>query len=295
MKILLIAGYGRSGSTLLEILLSKTLNAGAVGELKYIWQRGFLEGQLCGCGEKLNECTFWKDVRINLARSGRIEPEECELTRKKTDRHSIHFKRRILRLPQAAYKIERRKYIDTLRSLYLAIWEESKVDLIIDSSKDPAHIDMVLEAFPEETYLLQLVRDSRAVAHSFATPKQRTAIHWKTEMMDKVGPFRASVDWSFINLATEHLPIPPERRKLLRYEDFIQHHQSQIDSIISWLNVPSNINSSFEHSVSGNPIRFDKDIIVKQDERWKTEQAIADRILVSMLTFPLLKKYNYDL
>ena len=33
MKILLIAGYGRSGSTLLEILLSKTLNAGAVGEL----------------------------------------------------------------------------------------------------------------------------------------------------------------------------------------------------------------------------------------------------------------------
>jgi hypothetical protein len=45
-----IGGASRSGSTLLAALLGKTKGFMAVGELRYIWSRGYLNNELCGYG-----------------------------------------------------------------------------------------------------------------------------------------------------------------------------------------------------------------------------------------------------
>src|SRR3569623_2074282 len=34
----------------------------AVGELRFLWQRGVIEDRLCGCGERFSACPFWAEV-----------------------------------------------------------------------------------------------------------------------------------------------------------------------------------------------------------------------------------------
>src|SRR6185312_11260354 len=61
-RILSIAGAGRSGSTLLAMLLGGLPGCTAVGELRHIWERGVIANRLCGCGEPFHECPFWTAV-----------------------------------------------------------------------------------------------------------------------------------------------------------------------------------------------------------------------------------------
>jgi hypothetical protein len=59
VKVLYIAGSGRSGSTILDNTLGQIDGFFSVGELRYIWERGLIEDRLCGCGERVHQCPFW--------------------------------------------------------------------------------------------------------------------------------------------------------------------------------------------------------------------------------------------
>ena len=62
VRIIYLAGLGRSGSTLLERLLGELPGVCAVGEVVHLWQRGIVDDERCGCGEKFSECDFWPRV-----------------------------------------------------------------------------------------------------------------------------------------------------------------------------------------------------------------------------------------
>src|SRR3954451_18343438 len=62
IKVLFVTGAARSGTTLVDLLLSQVPGITAVGELRYLWQRGLLERRLCGCGSPVPECVFWQAV-----------------------------------------------------------------------------------------------------------------------------------------------------------------------------------------------------------------------------------------
>src|SRR4051794_38468775 len=61
-SIVYIGGTGRSGSTLLARLLSGVPGVVAVGELRYVLDRGMTQDHLCGCGRPFRACPFWHDV-----------------------------------------------------------------------------------------------------------------------------------------------------------------------------------------------------------------------------------------
>src|SRR2546423_11254588 len=56
-KILYIAGWGRSGTTLFDNILGQLDGFFSGGELRYVW-----EGRLCGCGVLVSECEIWSEV-----------------------------------------------------------------------------------------------------------------------------------------------------------------------------------------------------------------------------------------
>ena len=66
VRVLYLAGSGRSGSTLLTTILGQLAGFFAAGELRYLWQRGVLENRPCGCGLPVNDCPFWSAVRREL-------------------------------------------------------------------------------------------------------------------------------------------------------------------------------------------------------------------------------------
>ena len=55
VKVVLIVGRGRSGSTILDNVLGGIEGFVSVGELHNLWRRAILKGRLCGCGVPLVE------------------------------------------------------------------------------------------------------------------------------------------------------------------------------------------------------------------------------------------------
>jgi len=56
-----IAGYGRSGSTLADTILSASKNAIGLGEARY-FQKELNEKRKCACGECIESCNFWSSI-----------------------------------------------------------------------------------------------------------------------------------------------------------------------------------------------------------------------------------------
>jgi hypothetical protein len=62
LRVGYIGGTGRSGSTLLELILGSLPGFVAVGELYAIWSEGVVLNHRCGCGEPFGACPFWTAV-----------------------------------------------------------------------------------------------------------------------------------------------------------------------------------------------------------------------------------------
>ena len=62
IKIVYITGFGRSGSTLLDILLASAPSAFGCGELNALLREGIFGGDPCACGEPVANCPLWQDV-----------------------------------------------------------------------------------------------------------------------------------------------------------------------------------------------------------------------------------------
>ena len=58
-KLVYIGGYGRSGSTLLEQLMTLRPDVVACGEVARALQRGFKRNRQCTCGRLASECPVW--------------------------------------------------------------------------------------------------------------------------------------------------------------------------------------------------------------------------------------------
>src|SRR6266513_2914097 len=62
IRVIFILGYTRSGSTLLEQLLSIAPGTVSVGEMAYLWEQSVRNDSYCGCGSKWATCPFWTSV-----------------------------------------------------------------------------------------------------------------------------------------------------------------------------------------------------------------------------------------
>ena len=65
IKVLYIAGWGRSGSTVLGNILGQASGFQFIGEAQSVWQRGFIENQKCGCGKSFKACGLWIEIFNN--------------------------------------------------------------------------------------------------------------------------------------------------------------------------------------------------------------------------------------
>lgn len=65
-ELIYIAGYGRSGSTLLERILQCQSSFCACGEMANFWNIYGSDSSFCSCGASLEVCQFWGEVAKQL-------------------------------------------------------------------------------------------------------------------------------------------------------------------------------------------------------------------------------------
>jgi hypothetical protein len=300
-KVLFIGGYGRSGSTLLDRVVGGTDGFFSAGELRHIWQEGYVENRLCGCRVPFQECPFWAEVSaVAFDRFGGLDIQRLLEVKDRVDRYH-----RVVQLAadvaMPARQRDLRWYGAHLRALYEAIGAVSGADVIIDSSKDVSH-GYVLRTIepPIDLHVLHLVRDSRAVAWSWRRKKHNPG---SGRDMDQYGLVRTSTEWVAINaLSAGHrrLGVPYLR---VHYEQLVSEPAATVGEILAFVGeghraIPVDEEGRVEltvgHTVAGNPNRFtDGPVAIRADDEWRDRMPRRDRAVVSALTLPVLAGYGF--
>jgi hypothetical protein len=298
IKVLYIAGWGRSGSTILARILGQIEGFFHGGELRTIWVDGLKPKGLCGCGVPVRECSVWKSVFYRgFGGIEQINPQAMNQLRQISEpRTSEILLTRFFPPTQAKLLSRLTQYHTVLAHLYGAIEEVTGSRVIVDDSNHPGYA-YTLSMMPDiDLYIVHLIRDPRATAYSW----------WKRRKKG-LGTYTIqenSLGWNMRNLVTETLQkFSPEKYLRLFYEDFATHPQASIQRILTMLQeYPSQlpfisedeVKLGITHTVFGNPNRTESGTIkIQLDNDWKYKLNPSEKITVTALTLPLLIKYGY--
>jgi sulfotransferase family protein len=308
-RLLYIAGLGRSGSTLLDLVLGELEGAHSSGELRRYWQAMAAapgeEGSewLCGCGEPVRSCSFWRQV-------GEASPlTDAPMSAAQAfayQRRAVRLRPGpVRRLRKSVSDPERDGYADMASRLIGAVTSASGAELVVDSSKRPEEAYLLAENTDVDLRLVHLVRDPRAVAHSRSRVKRTRQGAGPGDYFQRWHPAATAARWAVRAEFVDRMlrPLLGSRCLLLRYEDFTRDPVGSIRRVaaLAGLEQPEapfaserTVTLGENHSLPGNPIRFTRGSLeIRADDAWRSEMPAGARRLVSALDFPWMRRYGY--
>jgi len=304
VKVLYVAGLGRSGSTILANALGQIEGFFSGGELNFIWKHTLIENRLCGCGRPARECPFWGPV-FESEFGGQSEALAREMMRLQySGARTRHIPLMLTEGGRRKIRVRLGEFLDNTGRLYESIQSVAGSRVIVDTSKEPAY-GYALGMVPGiDLRVLHLVRDPRAAAYSWAK-KKRQPDSTEREFMHRKTPTQSAVLWDAWNAAIEALwRRMPTSYLRLRYEDFIADPRRSFGEILNLTDEKDaelplvgerDVKLGISHTVSGNPNRFDTGTVeLRQDRAWQEQMKSRDRALVTALTLPLLARYHYS-
>lgn len=298
-KILFVGGYGRSGSTLLDRILGHSSPAVfSGGEIRHIFAEGYAENRLCGCGVAFAECPFWTAVsKRAFGADGSLNVAEVLARKHRVDRWWLIPRLAARQLHTGSWGRDLAAHQDVLRRLYDGILTESGCEVVVDSTKDPSH-GYVLATMPDvDLYVIHLVRDSRAVAHSW----QRRKFNPGSGLdMNRYSLLKTGLEWDVINGLISGLRPLAAGYTVVHYEDFISDPATALTKVFDMVAVDPDVPSdgrlmlTDDHTVAGNPIRFKRgETQLQLDDEWRQTMPTAGKITMTGLTLPALASYGF--
>jgi hypothetical protein len=275
-----------------------------VGELIYLWRRGVVENQLCGCGQPFHDCPFWSEVGQRAFGGWTVQDGEYAETLRTSVERNRHIPALLSPKPGKAFAEHLRQYRERLAALYQAVVEVSGCRTIVETSKIPTHA-MVIRGVPDlDLRVCLLVRDSRAVAYSWTRRKRRTEIPDADVYMDTYSPLRTAIEWAGFNSTFSLMPalgVPTQR---IRYEDLMNRPGQEIARLEAFARPGEVAESPFtdsrtvrleaDHSVAGNPSRFRTgEVKLVPDYEWVSAMPTRQRSAMTVMTAPWLLRYGY--
>lgn len=297
-----IAGFGRSGSTLLERLLGETPEVTCLGEVVHLWQRGLVDDELCACGEPFSQCPLWQEIgKEAFGGWSRVDAQRVIALHDQVDRQR-HLARTALPFVSKATRTALREYAHYYAAVYRAAAKVTGAALVVDSSK---HVSLAfaLAHDPDiDLRVLHMVRDSRAVAFSWSRHVGRPESRDGDEM-PRYSALSSSLWWMTNNGMSELLRPRGLRVTRVHYERLVsdplvtlRRATAELDLPIQPtldLPAPGQVRLGGSHSVAGNPMRFTTGVVaLHQDDAWKSAMDPKAKRVVGALTAPLRLWYS---
>lgn len=269
-SLLYIGGYGRSGSTLLEVLLAASAEVVACGEIVIAARRR--DAPRCSCGKTREACPVWGALFTESHPPGSWRHRD---------------------LVSAV--------LDHVNGHYALMINSSKTAW--GSFRTPFALRKMLgEGFS----LIHLVRDPHGVCWSSVTGKRRRRGRRLPDIQNSPRRYfrhmRSVLGWWAANLPCELFAWRhPKHYVLVRYEDLVDAPERTLARIFAKLQLGEapklggTNDRGNRHQLFGNRVRFlttSRDDI-RPDTRWKTEMKPIDRGLISVLSWPLRSRYGY--
>jgi hypothetical protein len=301
VRIVYVAGSGRSGSTVLGQLLGAIRNWVFCGELR----QGFsilAANNLCGCGAPAQECDFWRAVIEHAF--GRFDRARLERAADLTQRVSLHRHSlfHLSPLKTSAFRRDTAEYADMVTMVYQGIRAVSGCKVIVDSSKIPAYYFILKQSDQLDTRIAHIVRDSRAVVYSNQRKKYDPSKTWGRQYLPQQGLALTAFAWNLKNAFISLVIAKSNESILLRYEDFVVAPDRALRQVVGLVDPAQSppvirggqIEIGTQHTLAGNPVKFRTGPVrLRLDDEWQTMMNQRQRILVTGLTWPTIAAYGY--
>lgn len=291
--IVYVAGYGRSGSTLLDIILGIHADCFGAGELRSLFHC-MQSGIACSCGRRIPNCPVWSEVAPEALR--KLVSGDIGRAVYVTDANEA--------------LISRRRDSDTYTRLWTEVFRRvsdvTGKKAVVDSSKSDRatyrRVRLLLDRGGMPVSILHLVRDPRAIMWSMVRGSNRR-LEADQQARLPGGMARGLFSWIWINMSLDGLarrrPSLPMMR--VRYEDLVDEPSAALHSIGAHLDLDMGIvlerlSSAAAldagHGIAGNRMRRAGPIVLRHDREWEKKLPRAARA-VSLLALPLMKRYGY--
>jgi len=304
-SVIYIASDVRSGSTLLDNLLSNHPDVASVGELRHLSSHTNKTGVgeawdwVCTCGYEIKECDTWREV-WDLYEERHERPFLDTDTYADVEYRRIWFHPVILLSLFSPIRSISRKLKDLgfnngrleeigkeCFRIYSAFSDAMGVNNVVDSSKIAEQLQAILVAQQNEVdvKLIHIVRDGRAVVYS----KLQRAEQYNQKNFSVLS---AITGWVVNNMQIQALypAIDEENVVRLHYEDLCNHTQSTMEHLCDFLEISFNANMlqlsrDNKHNIAGSPHRFswDNETEIQLDERWRENLTFPYRLLYFLL------------
>ncbi len=227
-KIVAIAGSGRTGSTLLSLLLTQHEKTVNLGQLRDLWGAWTARAR-CACGRDVPDCPLWgaaaravfggdpqagvRDMR------GRTQSffADAETVRDWSDAAAV-----------GRLAGRHSEFLGRLGAVLDAVQRLSGVAVMVDASKTPAMALALSLTGGTELWLLNLTRDPRAVGVSWA---QKSGRLWSAFRYGRVWGERQRTLGRWAS-------AQGERFMLVRYEAFAAAPRDTVEQIAAWAGLP---------------------------------------------------------
>lgn len=297
LRVVYVVGKGRSGSTLLDDVLGTMPGVASLGELRLLWSRCLDDGYLCACGAPVSACPVWRPALE--AAVGALTPDRFARVER--------LQRRVMAWPQVPRVLAGvrtsadRELGEVLGRLYPALAEALGAQTLVDSSKWPLPPAVLGQVPGVEAWVVHLVRDPRAVAHSYRRRKGGVG----QPELPRFGALHTALSWSVRNATAElaRKPLPDDRFRRLRYEDLAAGPRAVVQDLGAWLGVREadagfvddrTVHLGEAHLIGGNPRRFERgEVHIRADQEWSDAGTTHAHRLVGAVTAPLRRRYGY--
>lgn len=283
--LIFVAGWGRSGTTLLGNLLASKFNGLMVGEVRYLWDRGLEQKRICGCTERIVDCELWMNsvpeeaMRVPDIMSRKVGSKARWL-------QVINF------LPGGhyIYRALCGRELNLLNLLYKNLLASAPNNVLVDTSKSPFYATSLALSAENKIRFIHILRNPAGVAFSWQRVKQTLDSEHGTDEFPRYGIVRSSIQWLIVNILCMWCRVMPniEYYKIF-YEDLVTNPTAEFEGLATFIRLDDDQEGRCSnHSVSGNPIRFVdvRELKMQADAEWKTGLPLYKKAVIAALTFP---------
>ena len=303
LKIIYIASSGRSGSTILDLLLGAHPSCWTLGEFHILPWELRTHVKPCGCGDSVENCPFWGSIVGELQDvllHGSISRFRDSYWGSRpllfgeipflASQSPWHRQKRKEQLHKYGCDNERvlTKVLDRAKAL-----KGDQVTWLVDASKSVYRLLWLKEAGQFDVRVIHLVKDPRAFVYSMCKNRPGLSRPWWL--------WKAALRWNvenrlFDRLFQKHFTANEVLR--MRYDDLASDPQSCLGRISKWLDVSADdrLPDKFRienHGIAGNPSRFETGGI-RLDEKWRVELRRGSQLLVRAATSGPARRYGFS-
>jgi hypothetical protein len=259
--VLYIMGTGRSGTTMLEIMLSVNDDVCGVGELTHIFRDGFEGDKTCACGQAFSQCAFWSQIQQRLSYPFRQVLQFSDLLNR-IDWHKGFLKT----LFHAFSKKKTKAYARINKELYTACADVSGRRVIVDSSKYPGRALMLSRLYGSAVKIICLTRSAEGLLNAFL----------KTDVeQPSKSPFAVLVYYVYVLLCCRIVALATNNVLFITFEELTAFPVKTIKKIEAFTGITfeqtrrrleNNAALTPGHIVTGNRLRNNKTIFFQKQQ-----------------------------